>query len=161
MSNAKDAIRPVAIDPMTVDPRIGSGYPDPFAVDCADREKRALGNAFGLTHFGVNLVRLTPGTMSSQRHWHTKEDEFVYILEGDLVLITDDGERAMTPGMVAGFPAGAENGHHLVNRSERDALYLEIGDRREGDEVDYPDIDMQVKWIDGGRRYVHKDGTPY
>ena len=87
--------------------------------------------------------------------------EFVYVLEGELVLITDTGEQVMTPGMVAGFPAGAENGHHLVNRSDRDALYLEIGDRQDGDEVDYPDIDMQVKWIDGGRRYVHKDGTPY
>ena len=161
MSQAEKAAGPKAIDPMTVDPRIGSGYPDPFAADCAEREKRALGDAFGLTHFGVNLVRLTPGTMSSQRHWHTKEDEFVYVLEGELVLVTDEGEQVMTPGMVAGFPAGAENGHHLVNRSDGDALYLEIGDRQDGDEVDYPDIDMQVKWIDGRRRYVHKDGTPY
>ena len=161
MSQAEKTAGPAAIDAMTIEPRIGSGYPDPFAKDCAAREKRALGDVFGLTRFGVNLVRLPSGTMSSQRHWHTKEDEFVYILEGELTLITDEGERTMTTGMVAGFPAGVENGHRLVNRSGRDALYLEIGDRREGDEVDYPDIDMQVKWIDGGRRYVRNDGTPY
>jgi len=149
------------IDPQGLKPRIGSSYPAPFAAACADREKRALGDAFGLSHFGVNLVRLKPGAASSQRHWHSREDELVYVLDGEVVLITDAGEQVMTPGMCMGFPAGAANGHQLVNRSGRDAVYLEVGDRAPGDEVDYPDIDMLVRTVDGKRRFVRKNGTPY
>jgi uncharacterized cupin superfamily protein len=104
---------------------------------------------------------LPPGFASSQRHWHSRQDELVYIVEGDLVLVTDDGEQLLTAGMAAGFPAGRADGHHLVNRSGRDALVLEIGDRTAADEVDYSDIDMMVRWVDGEERYLHKDGTPY
>jgi uncharacterized cupin superfamily protein len=111
----------------------------------------------------VNLVRLPPGCASSQRHWHTRQDEFVYVLEGELTLVTDAGEQRLTAGMAAGFPAGRPDGHHLVNRSGRDALFLEIGDRSPGDEGEYPDIDMIWRTVDGDQRYVylHRDGTPY
>lgn len=150
-----------ALDPMTLEPRVGSSYPEPFAALCAAREKRALGDPLGLRNFGVNLVRLAPGAASAQRHWHSREDEFVYVLDGELVLVTDAGEQTLTAGMAAGFPANLADGHHLINRSSADATYLEVGDRREGDEVDYPDIDMLVRSVDGKRRYVRKDGTPY
>src|SRR5437899_2305721 len=118
------------LDPESVIPRKGSGYPEPFRALVAAREKRALGDPLGLTHFGVNLVRLPPGTASSQRHWHTAEDEFVFILEGEVELVTDAGARTLTAGMAAGFPAGRADGHHLVNRSGHDVLYLEVGDRQ-------------------------------
>ncbi|UCH73392.1 MAG: cupin domain-containing protein [Rhodospirillales bacterium] len=155
-----DTSRP-AIDAASVETHVGSGYPAPFAADCARREKRRLGDAFGLTQFGVNLVRLPPGQWASQRHWHTLEDEFVYMLAGELVLVTDAGEQAVTPGMVMGFKAGVKDGHHLVNRSDRDAVFLEVGTRDAADEVDYPDIDMLVRIVDGAARFVHRDGTPY
>ena len=161
MTRKERALATAPIDPRDLKPRTGSAYPAPFAAACAAREKRALGNPFGLSHFGVNLVRLAPGTASSQRHWHSREDELVYILEGEATLITDAGEQVMTPGMCMGFPAGAANGHHLVNRSDRDVVYLEVGDRVPGDEVDYPDIDMLVRLVEGERRFVRKNGTPY
>jgi uncharacterized cupin superfamily protein len=150
-----------AVDAGSVEPRIGSGYPAPFDADCAGREKRRLGNVFGLTQFGVNLVRLPPGAWSSQRHWHHGEGEFVYVLEGEPSLVTDAGEQHLSPGMVAGFKAGVPDGHHLVNRSDRDVLYIEIGTRSDLEEADYPDIDMLVRVIGGEERYVRKDGTPY
>lgn len=152
---------PTALDPATVKSKVGSDYPKPFGDAVGARERRRLGDALGLSNFGVNLMRLPPGCTSSQRHWHSKQDEFVYILEGEVVLVTDAGEQVLTAGMVAGFPAGNSDGHHLINRSGRDALILEVGDRTAGDEVDYPDIDMLVRWIDGEERYVRKDGTPY
>lgn len=151
----------IAIDPWTLEPRIGSGYPARYAAECARREKRPMGDAFGLTQFGVNLVRLPPGAWSGQRHWHSREDEFVYMLEGELVLVTDSGEHPFRPGMVVGYKAGATNGHHLVNRSDRDAVFLEVGTRDAQDECDYPDVDMLVRIIDGEGRFVHRDGTPY
>jgi uncharacterized cupin superfamily protein len=152
----------VAVDALSVEARAGSSYPAPFAAACMDREKRALGNAFDLDQFGVNLTRLAPGTASSQRHWHTHEDELVYILEGEVVLVTDAGEQVMGPGMCAGFKAGVADGHHLINRSDRDAVYLEIGTRAPEGGADYPDIDMMVRRAeDGNWRYLHKDGTPY
>ncbi len=154
-------LEPPALDPGTVPVRKGADHPAPFAETISDREKRALGDALGLANFGVNLVRLPPGTPSTLRHWHSRQDEFVYVLEGELVLVTDGGEQLLTPGMAAGFPAGVADGHVLINRSERDALYLEVGDRSAGDEVDYPDIDLLVRWIDGAEKYVHNDGTPY
>jgi len=145
------------MDPATIESVIGTGYPPPFAADCAARRKRRVGDALGLRNFGVNLVTLPPGTASSQRHWHSHQDEFVYVVEGEATLITDAGERALGPGMVAGFPAGKADGHHLVNRSEADVIYLEVGDRPPVDDVDYPDIDMLIR----GGRLVRRDGTPY
>jgi len=156
-----DTFKLPALDPGTVEPRLGSNYPQPHAAAVARREKRALGDALGLRNFGVNLVRLPAGTMSSQRHCHSRQDELVYVLEGELVLVTDGGEQTLGPGMAAGFPAGAGDGHHLLNRTDADAVYIEVGDRTEGDEVDYPDIDMLVRYVDGERLYVHRDGTPY
>ena len=150
-----------ALDPETVEVWTGSTYPEPFAAECRARQKRALGDAVGLKNFGVNLVRMAPGVWSSQRHWHSAQDEFVYVLEGEVVLVTDAGEQTLTPGMAAGFPAGSGDGHHLVNRSDADAVYLEVGDRAQGDDVDYPDVDMLARWVDGVRKFVRKDGTPY
>jgi uncharacterized cupin superfamily protein len=152
------APKPSALMPFDVAPRIGSNYPPEFEV-CSGREKRALGDAAGLKNFGVNLTTLHPGAASSQRHWHTAQDEFIYVLEGEVTLITDEGEEVLRPGMAAGFPAGQANGHCLVNRSDRDASYLEIGDRTPTDEVNYPDIDLAVRLVDGRRRYVRKDGS--
>ena len=153
--------KPSALDPFSVEPRLGSGYPSPFDRDVAMRAKRRVGDALGLKNFGVNLTTLPPGMWSAQRHWHTLQDEFIMVLEGELTLITDAGEQVLTRGMVAGFPGGVADGHHLVNRSDRDATYLEVGDRTAGDEVDYPDIDLLVRIVDGGERFVRKDGTPY
>lgn len=148
-------------DPMAVAPSLGSNYPPEFAGICETREKRRLGDAFGLNNFGVNLVRLPPGSGSANRHWHSAQDEFIYILEGEATLVTDAGETPMGPGTMMGFPANAPDGHGLINKSDGDVLYLEVGDRSAGDEVDYPDIDLMTRFIDGERRYVHKDGTPY
>ena len=136
----------------------GAGYPEPFRSRMGDRVKRRLGEAFGLTQYGVNLVTLGPGGQSALRHWHTHEEELVYILSGELVLITDEGEQPLSAGMVVGFPAGTENGHHLVNRSDAPAQYIEIGTRLEADWAHYPDDDLQ--WLPDGRA-GHKDGTPY
>jgi len=150
-----------ALDPTAVDSRFGSNYPAPHADAVKGREKKPLGDAAGLKNFGVNLVRIPAGTISSQRHCHSRQDEFVFVLEGALVLVTDSGEQTLTAGMAAGFPAGSGDGHHLVNRTAADAVYLEIGDRTAGDEVDYADIDMLIRHIDGKRTYIHRDGTPY
>jgi uncharacterized cupin superfamily protein len=151
-----------AIDPATLPRRRGSSYPEPFRNEVESRIKRALGDPCGLTQFGVNLVELPPGCWSSQRHWHTHEDEFVYVLEGELTLVTDAGDQILRAGMAAGFPAGSSDGHHLINRSDRPALYLEVGTRREDvDEVDYPDIDMAVRHHDGIQMFVRKSGEPY
>ena len=123
-----------AIDSETVEARRGSSYPEQFTTEVQARSKRVLGDLFGLTRYGVNLVELRPGGWSAQRHWHTTEDEFVYIVSGELTLVTNDGEQLMSAGMVVGFPAGVENGHHLANKSSEVATYLEIGDRRSEDE---------------------------
>lgn len=139
-----------------------SGYPEKFRARVAGREKKPLGDLFGLANFGVNLTRLAPGAQSSLRHAHALQDEFVYILEGRPTLITDAGETELSPGMCAGFKAGTGDAHHLVNRSKEDVLYLEIGDRTMGDSASYPDDDMQVvQDAEGKWRYLHKDGTPY
>ena len=123
-----------------------------------DRVKRRLGDACGLTRFGVNLVTLGPGGQSALRHWHTLEDEFVYVLEGTVVLVTDAGEQELRAGDCAGYPAGTGDGHHMINRSGAPARYLEIGNRDEADAGHYPDDDLAFA-ADG--RYVHKDGRPY
>lgn len=150
-----------ALDPMTIKPRIGSDYPPPHDQPVKTRERRVLGDALGLNNFGVNLLRVPPGCASSQRHWHSKQDEFVYIVSGEATLVTDGGEQILTAGMVAGFPAGSGDGHHLVNRSAKDVFVLEVGDRTAADEVDYSDIDMTVRWVGDEERYLRKDGTPY
>lgn len=156
-----DELQKPALDPAGLEPRIGASYPDPFKALCAAREKRALGDAVGLTNFGVNLVILKPGTGSAERHWHSKQDELIYVLEGEITLITDAGEQVLGPGMAAGFPAGVADGHQLVNKSGVEARYLEIGDRTAGDEVAYPDIDLAARTVDGGFKFFKKDGTPY
>jgi uncharacterized cupin superfamily protein len=148
------------VDPVDVPERFGSAYPPALQEGHFDgRFKQALGDAAGLTHFGVNVVRMEPGSWSALRHWHTREDEFVYVLEGELVLVTDAGEQVLRAGMAAGFPAGVADGHHLVNRSARPARYLEVGDRSPEDEVHYPDVDLFVSRRDG--RVCHKNGAPY
>ena len=141
--------------------RTKGAYPHPYAGVTDGREKAALGNMAGLTQFGVNLTRLKPGAASSLRHWHEHEDEFVYVLEGELVLIEDDGETVLKPGDCAGFKAGVRNGHHLVNKSQRDALYLEIGTRAAAERAHYPDVDLVFERDDRGMRCLHKSGEPY
>lgn len=148
------------IDIATAPTRFGTGYPPPYDAPCLDRRRWKLGDAAGLTQFGVNLQRLAPGVWSSQRHWHTAEDEFVWILSGEVVLVTDEGEQVLRAGDCAGFPAGAPNGHHLQNRSNAEAVVLEVGSRREAEDgCDYPDIDLMLKT--GDTEYSHKDGTAY
>ena len=159
---SEDAKRPVALLAADAPARgFRSNYPEPFASRMAGRDKRPLGEAFGLTNFGVNLTRLKPGGSSALRHAHTKQDEFVYILEGRPTLLTDAGRTPLGPGMCAGFKAGTGDAHCLVNETEEDVVYLEIGDRADGDAVDYPDDDLAVVTIDGRRRAAHKDGRPY
>ena len=157
----QDDRRTAALDPSMLPERRGSGYPESFRTAVADRAKRALGDPFELTHFGVNLVHLPPGCWSSQRHWHSHEDEFVMVVEGELVLVTDAGEQPMRPGMVAGFPASRADGHHLINRSDQPATYLEIGSRSDVDEVVYSDIDMELRLRGGDHVFVRRDGEPY
>jgi len=139
--------------------RQGSGYPSPFDAPCAERVRQRLGNAGGLADFGVNLMRLPPGNWSSQRHWHSSEDEFVYVLEGELTLIEDDRETMLCAGDCAAFPKDSGNGHHFINKSDVTAVYLEIGTRSRADVTICSDIDMMSSNADG--RFVHKDGTPY
>jgi uncharacterized cupin superfamily protein len=147
------------IDLAAVPVRRGVGYPKPFDAVCVDRERQRLGNAGGLTDFGVNLMRLPPGNWSSQRHWHSHEDEFVYLLEGELVLVEDDGETVLRAGDCAAFAKNSGNGHHLINRSTTTAVYLEVGSRQPADLTTCSDIDMMSSNADG--RFVHKDGSPY
>jgi uncharacterized cupin superfamily protein len=153
---------PMAIDASEVPPRDWvSSYPEPFAARMDGRQKRQLGEFFGLQNFGVNLTRLAPGAISSLRHAHTKQDEFVYIVRGRPTLHTNEGRLQLAPGMCAGFRAGTGNAHHLCNDTSDEVLYLEIGDRMPGDEVTYPEDDLRVVRIGGKGQYVHKDGTPY
>ncbi|AKT40295.1 cupin domain-containing protein [Chondromyces crocatus] len=154
--------RPPALDPATVEPLTNTGYPEPFRLAVAGRARRRIGKALGLTRFGVNLTQLAPGAASSQRHWHSHDEEFVYVVEGELVLVTDAGEQVLRAGMAAGFPAGRPDGHQLVNRSDRPAVYLEVGTDEEQDHAVYSDIDMECRpQPGGGFAYVHKDGTPW
>lgn len=138
-----------------------SSYPEPFASRMAGREKRPLGDGFGLTNFGVNLTRLAPGSLSALRHAHSKQDEFIYILQGNPTLCTDEGRTLLSPGMCAGFKAGTGNAHHLINETPHDVVYLEVGDRTPDDEAAYPDDDLQAVLSDGKWLFAHKDGTPY
>ncbi|MCE9551140.1 MAG: cupin domain-containing protein [Betaproteobacteria bacterium] len=152
----------VAVVATQVTPRIKpSNYPEPFASRMAGREKRTLGDLFGLSNFGVNLTRLLPGACSALRHAHSKQDEFIYILHGHPVLLTDAGETQLSPGMCAGFKAGTGDGHHLVNRTSEEVSYLEVGDRSTGDSAVYPDDDLQAALVEGKWQFAHKDGSPY
>ncbi len=159
MSNEQ---RPVAVVAAEVPPRTKpSNYPDVFAARVAGREKRILGDRFGLTNFGVNHTRLAPGAMSALRHAHATQDEFIYVLEGNPTLRTDAGPTVLAPGMCAGFRAGSGDAHQLVNETDRDVVYLEVGDRTPGDAVVYPDDDLQAVYVDGRWVFLRKDGTPY
>lgn len=156
------AEHPIAID-ATQAPRrtTPSNYPEPFASRMTDRIKQPLGNLFGLTNFGVNLTRLKAGGISALRHAHTRQDEFIYVLEGRPTLVTDEGKTRLSPGMCAGFKAGTGNGHHLINETGEDAVYLEIGDRTAGDEASYPDDDLRAAMVEGKWIFTHKDGRGY
>ena len=148
------------IDIAAAPTRFGTRYPAPYDAPCKDRRRWMLGDAAGLTQFGVNLLRLEPGVWSSQRHWHTAEDEFVMVLEGEVVLVTEAGEEVLRAGDCAGFAAGEPDAHQLQNRSDREAVLLEVGSRRPGEDgVDYPDIDLKIEA--GEAAYRRKDGTPY
>jgi uncharacterized cupin superfamily protein len=149
------------IDIPNVKTEVSTNYPAPFRDAVAGRERKRLGNVVGLDQFGVNLTRLSPGMQSSQRHWHETEDEFVYMLEGEVVLCENDGETVLKPGDAAGWKAGVANGHCLVNRTQRDAVYLEIGARQKNDRVEYPDIDLLNTKVDGVQRFLHTSGEPY
>ena len=148
------------IDPANLPEIIGTLYPPPFDQPCRARGRRKLGDVASLTQFGVNLLRLPPGAWSSQRHWHMEQDEFVYVLSGEVVLVTDAGEEILKAGDCAGFKAGDKDGHHLQNRGPADALVLEIGTRTKSDRGEYSDIDLATD-TDSGVLYQHKDGTPY
>jgi len=138
-----------------------SNYPEPFNRVVAGRSRKRLGNAVGLSQFGVNLTTLKPGAASALRHWHHREDEMVYVLEGEVVLVEDGGETLLKVGDAAGFKAGVPNGHHLINKSDRDAAYLEIGTRSKDERAEYPDVDLLVIRDENGMRYTHKNGQPY
>jgi uncharacterized cupin superfamily protein len=155
------ALKLPALDPSTVGESRGSGYPEPFRSRMGERVKRKLGDACGLGRFGVNLVTLGPGGQSALRHWHTLEDEFVYVLSGEVVLVTNAGEQTLAAGMCAGYPGGARDGHHFVNRSSQPATYLEVGSRIEGDNAFYPDDDLLWCEDENGVYAAHKDGRRY
>jgi uncharacterized cupin superfamily protein len=159
MPNSKVPVAVLATEvPLRTKPSI---YPPVFASRIVGRDKRQLGDYFGLKNYGVNLTRLAPGAQSSLRHAHSKQDEFVYVLHGTATLVTDEGRTALAPGMCAGFPGGAGNAHHLINETAEDVIYLEVGDRTPGEDVVYPDDDLQIATIEGRRQLAHKDGTPY
>jgi uncharacterized cupin superfamily protein len=151
------------IDPAKTPRTTGSRYPEPFAEPCRNRSILRLADAAGLTQFGVNIVTLPPGTWSSQRHWHSHEDEFVYVLEGELVLVTDAGEEVLRPGDSAGFPGGVRDGHCLQNRSGQEARFLVVGSRIDADYGEYPDIDLKYSAgrYSGGGGFTRKDGSPF
>ncbi len=156
------ALEAPALDPSTLEPRTTSGYPEPFRSRVLPREKRAIGRALGLTSLGANLTTLMPGAESSMRHFHTREDELIYVLAGELILRTDAGEQRLTPGMCAGFRAGVRDGHQLVNRSDTPARYLEISNVDPKDSAEYPDDDLAYRKGDNGRPlFTRKDGSRF
>ena len=161
MTDARSATPIAVLATDVVPPARNTRYPEPYASRVSGRVRRRLGDVFGLQAFGVNLTRLSPGGISALRHWHSLEDEFVYVLEGTLTLLTDDGDVTLGPGHCSGFRAGGGS-HQLVNRGGVDAVYLEIGNRAAADVCSYPDDDLRLEPApDGGSRFVHKDGSPY
>jgi len=149
------------VDIATVPVKSGTLYPAQFQAECRGRHKQALGDGVGLTQFGVNITRISPGAASALRHWHEQEDEFIYMLEGELVLVENDGEVVLKPGDAAGFKAGSGNAHRLINRGSRDAVYFEVGTRAKSERVHYPDVDLVMERDEKGRRYLHRSGEPY
>jgi uncharacterized cupin superfamily protein len=158
-----EAVRPAAIWALEAQLRSRpSGYPVQFQPLVKGREKRPLGDHFGLKNFGVNLTRLPPGVATALRHAHTRQDEFVYVVEGHPVLVTNDGEEWLSPGMCVGFPHGTGNAHHLINRTNADVVIIEVGDRTPGDAATYPDDDLKAEYTPNGTyRFTRKDGTEY
>jgi len=150
-----------AFDPKELPEQSTTGYPEPYRSRVAGRRRRRLGDAAGLKNFGVNLTRLDPGAESSMRHWHAKQDEFVYVVEGEITLITDAGRQKLRPGMAAGFPAGKADAHQLVNETDKPVFYLEIGDRTPDDSASYPDVDLAVRMVDGKWVFTRKDGSSF
>jgi uncharacterized cupin superfamily protein len=157
------SVRKPALDPRTVEAVNRSGYPEPYRSRVLPRSKRRIGDVLGLTRIGINYTVLPPGKESSMRHWHTHEDEFVFVLEGEVVLRTEAGEQLLTAGMCAGFPAGVEDGHHLINRSALDAVYLEISNRDAADGAHYSDSDVDLCWSPphARGRFTRRDGTAF
>jgi len=149
------------MNPLDLAAKTGCGYPDPYRSECLPREKRALGDAAGLTKIGIHHTTLFPGAVSSMRHWHTHEDEFIFVLAGELVLVTDAGETTIRAGQCAGFPAGRNDGHQFANRSNAPAVYLEISNRDGSDVAHYPDVDLRLDSPEAPGRFAHKDGRPY
>lgn len=149
------------IDPRRVEGRRSSGYPKHLADAVSGRSKSELTAHLGLTQFGVNVTTLLPGAMSAHRHWHEKEDECCYVLEGEITLVSDEGEQVLLPGMAVGFPAGEANGHHLINRSDKPATYLEIGTRSSEERAHFPDVDMVAVKSGGKLQFLRKDGRPF
>jgi uncharacterized cupin superfamily protein len=149
-----------AIDPKELEGQSGTFYPDAVKGPAEPRIKRKLGDALGLSHFGVNYTILPPGSWSAFRHWHLNEDEFVYILEGEVTLISNDGEQILGPGMAAGFPAGKADGHQLINNTTEDVVLLEVGNRTPNDTVQYPDMDLMLKKKPGDHQYTDRQGNP-
>lgn len=153
--------KPQSFDPLSLPESNATNYPEPYRAENQRRWNRRLGDHAGLKNFGVNITRIVPGGQSSHRHWHSRQDEFVYVLSGEVILESDAGEERLSAGMCAGFPAGTRNGHRFLNRTSVDALLLVVGDRTSGDEVGYPDIDMHGHpRPEGGYRFTRKDGAP-
>jgi uncharacterized cupin superfamily protein len=150
-----------ALDPGQVPAQTATGYPEPYRGRVAGRHKKRLGDAVGLNNFGVNLVTLDPRAESSMRHWHEKQDEFIFVLKGEVTLITNAGRQRLGPGMSAGFPAGSPDGHQLVNETNQPVVYLEVGDRAPDDRASYPDVDLAARLVDGKWMFTRKDGRPY
>jgi uncharacterized cupin superfamily protein len=149
------------VDIAKVPVKSGTFYPAEFQAECLGRHKQALGDVVGLTQFGVNITRISPGAASALRHWHEQEDEFIYMLEGELVLAENGGEVVLKPGDAAGFKAGSGNAHRLINRTSRDAVYFEVGTRSTNERVHYPDVDLELVRDEKGRRYLRRSGEPY
>jgi uncharacterized cupin superfamily protein len=150
-----------ALHPMSLEARTGSGYPEPYRSRVLPREKRPLGDAFGLTKIGINHTVLPPGRESSMRHWHSHEEEFIFVLSGEVVLRTDAGEQTLTAGMCAGFPPGTGDGHQLVNRGSEPAVYLEVSNRDAQDCAFYPDVDLQYNGANAAVKFTRKDGSSF
>ena len=161
MASEKMSVDELIVDPKDVSPDSGSAYPPPFDEIVRGRHRHRLSPAVGLSSYGVNLVRLEPGAASSARHWHTEQDEFVYVVAGIATLVTDEGETALGQGMAAGFPAGNPNGHQVVNRTDEDVWYLEVGDRPQNEDVTYPDIDLANAVRDRRPNFTRKDGSAF
>jgi len=155
------SLKKPALDPLSLAARISSGYPEPYRSRVLPREKRQLGDALGLTRIGINHTTLLPGKESSMRHWHTHEEEFVYVLSGEVVLRTDAGEQVLKAGMCAGFPLGTADGHQLVNRGNEPAVYLEISNRDKADQAFYPDVDLHFHGDSAAVMFTRKDGSKF